>query len=326
MGCLASDLFPAIQDMYGEKGICPSDSGYEQKLVDELNRAIPLLMKRLDAKGTVWYWKVPVYGGCFSLPIDCLEVRQAWLDGYALEQRDEWYQGKYGNDLQPRQGWCEGSQLIDVGDGYVIPHRWPDHHFDARLAVMAENDGDAGKTIQVTIVNRYNEEVRETLTLKDSQQLAVFETPVRDVTFLRKPVTQGNVKAYIYYPQTNQRVLMAVYPSWVIVPSYRKKKLPLSCMCDEGTFIIKGKIRYRPIQSGNDVIPICDPQAIGFAFRALTAQRRQDQTNLQDYNANLTFALNELDKELGDSKSRAVVSPIAIKSPFGRRAFCKPWN
>lgn len=330
MPCTAADLIPRVAKFVGDSGVCADTEKGKQEVIDALNEAIPLLMKRLDAKGTLWRWDVPAYGGCFSLPEDCLEVRNVWLNGQTLEQRDDWYEGrlsvgKQDGCLSPHRNQnafttCRGPELIDIGDGYAIPNPWPAHAF-TRLALVAEHDGDAGQVVQVHIINEYGEEKKEFLTLVPDQLAVVSESNVTDIRFFKKPVTHGNVKAYVYY-QNGIRTGFALYKPRTTVATFRKKKLPRST-CN-GTLSVYGKMRFQPIVEETDPLQICDADALEFALKALAAKERSDGGG--DYNTNLALALNELEKELENGQSRAAVSQAQFKSPFGRGAFRRVWS
>jgi hypothetical protein len=196
MSCRATDLFPLIASSYGSSGMCPAngvDFSDSQKgeLLLALNQSLPMLMKRLDAKGTLARWTVPVRGGVFCLPPDCLDVRQAFVNGCELNLRDQWYEGQIGHKVGPCSHSCSGPDLIDMGDGYAIPEEWPGHHHDVRYGIAAENDEDAGKTVQVKLKDRYGNVQEETLTLLPYQQLAITESAVTDVVFQHKGLTKG---------------------------------------------------------------------------------------------------------------------------------------
>lgn len=321
MPCTPNDLFEVLQAHVGEGGMCVSTDADKQKIIRELNEALPMIMKRLDAVGTLWSWKTSEYAGCFCLPFDCLEARQVFTDGRVLALHDEWYEGRLWGGIEGYDG-CPGSSLIDMGDGFPIPYAWP-RHFDARFGVVALNDNDAGEIVRVEVTNRYGHKIMEELVLQTDQQITWTDSPVTDVTFLKKPVTQGMVGTYIFYPQTNRRIKITTLMPSVTLPSYRKKKLPPGCSCC-GEVVIKGKRRFIPIVSEWDPLPVCDQDALMFAFHALAARKRGD---LNDYNSQLTFAVNELTKQLQDANSAGIVSQMQFISPMGGRcAFRKAWR
>lgn len=320
MPCTPSDLFEVLQSHVGEGGICVRTEADKQLIIRNLNEALPILMKRLDAVGTLWTWKVQEHEGCFCLPYDCLEARQVFLDGEVLAMHDEWYEGRLGGRLEG-YSCCPGSALIDVGDGFPIPYAWPPH-WDARFGVVALNANDAGQVVRVDVTNRYGHKIREELTLLPDQETVWTDSPVTSVTFLKKPVTQGFVGLYVFYPQTGKRIKITTLMPQVTLPSYRKKKLPPGCSCC-GEVVIKGKRRFIPITGEFDALPICDSDALIFTFHALAARKRGD---IAEYNSQLTFAVNELNRELQNANSAGIQATLNVVSPFGGCAFRRSWR
>lgn len=312
----------------GDSGVCADDT---EQILANLNEAQQLLMKRLDAKGTLWYWCVPVTGGCFALPYDCLEARQAWLDGHAMEQRDQWWEGRLSVGIQDsgcqwNAGWvqrCGGHELIDLGDGYPTPNNWPGHP-NTKLALVASSEGDAGKTVWVGYKDEYGTEQREELTLLADLQPVLTSGHVTSITSLNKPVTNGPVKAYVYYDFNGLRTGFAFYPAGVTNPSFRRKKVPFRYPdgCN-GTLLIKGKRRFMPVRSMTDEMQICDTQALKFAVQALAAQLRKEP---EEYNNYVALAVNELNKELENEQSRGVTATIQYRSPFGKAFGRRCWR
>lgn len=314
--CRAIDLFGIVSGSYGSAGMCPADgvnfsTSQKAELLLAFNQSLPMLMKRLDAKGTLARWVVPVCGGVFTLPADCLDVRQAFLNGCELNLRDQWYEGQIGHKLY-QGSCCHGPDLIDMGDGFAIPEEWPSQHHDVRYGLMAEDDEDAGKTVQVKLLDDYGNVQEEVLELLKDQQLVLTDSPVTDIRYQYKGVTRGAVVGFISYPQ-GQKVRIARYAANVATPTYHKKKLPASFGCCSGELSILGKMRFTPLQSETDTLPICDGMALSFGFQALHYLRER---NLEGYNAALTFAVSELEKEMRDTQPAGVVSQMRTTSPF----------
>lgn len=323
MPTTVQDVLEYVATFVGENGVCPIPENYDY-IIQQINAAVPLLMKRLDSKGTLHTWKQYINSQTFTLPYDCLEVRQAWLNNVSLRQRDSFYQGELGVGIQCTGPWqCWGHDLIDLGDDFPLPYDWP-NHFDTRYGLVAESNADAGKEVTVRFTNRLGDLLTEQVTLLPNQQMAVTVSDVREVQFQSKGQTNGAVRGYIYYPQTGQSVWTGTFPSFVAIPRYRKKKLP---HCFDGcrypsTLVFTGKLRYFPVQSLTDEIPISDPFALGYACKALTAMRN---SRYDEANATLTLAAVELDKQLQDESSRAAISQIQISAPFGQHSFGHTW-
>lgn len=324
MSCRATDLFPLIAPSYGDGGLCPADgvnfsATQKQQLLNELNKVIPALMKRIDSKGTLARWIVPVHGGCFCLPMDCVDVRQAFLNGCSLEIRDQWYEGRIGYRLNGGSGlWCGSADLIDVGDGYAIPEEWPSNHFDVRYGVMAEDPSDAGSTVQVKFKDRYGHTKEETLTLLAHQQVAATESAVTNIVYQNKGITNGAVVGFVTY-STGVTSRIVRIPKNIAAPSFHKKKLPMSFGHCSGELSIIGKMRFIPLQSEYDTLPICDPMALSFGLQAISALNRRDP---QGYNTALTLAINEIQKELSDVQPDAAVTQIQIRPAIQFRRKC----
>lgn len=325
MPTTVQDVIEYVSSFVGENGVCGTDPSQYPFIIHELNGAIPLLMKRLDAKGTLHQWKQYISSQTFTLPYDCLEIRQAWLNNISLRQRDSFYQGELGVGIQcsgPFQCW--GHDLIDLGDDFALPYDWP-NHFDTHYGLVAESNADAGTQVTVRFYNRLGDLLTEQITLLPDQQLAITVSDVREVVFQSKGVTNGAIRGYIYYPQTNQRVWNGTFPSFVSIPRYRKKKLP-HCFgnCSfPSTLVFTGKVRYFPVQNVLDEIPISDQYALGYACKALTAMKN---SRFDEANTALTLGVNELDKQLEDESSRASITQIQVSPPFRPHAFSKSWR
>lgn len=315
--CRPIDVFPLIASSYGEGGMCPAGANGEfseeqqQELLTALNQMLPMLIKRMDSKGTLTRWEVPVRAGVFALPPDCLEVRQAFLNGCAVTLRDRWFEGRIGHKVSSCNQWCGGPDLIDVGDGYVIPEQWPAHIQDTRFGVFAENDEDAGKTVQVRYMDRYGHPQEEVLELQSSQQITHTEGAVTNVTFIYKGITSGAVVGMITYTAKKPDRLLRI-PANVASPSYHWKKLPATFRNCTGVLSLIGKIRFTPMTSITDPLPICDELALSFGLQALTAMKNRQY---DVFNTSLSFAVNELLKSEGDLQSAGTVIQMAVKSP-----------
>lgn len=332
MPILAKDLFEGLAPHVGDSGVCPDDSA---AILKDLNEVVPMLLSRMDSLGSLPQWCVPAVGGCFALPHDCLEVRTILLDGFPLVQRDQWYEGKLGIGLLDgcrRIGAncnqnafirsCSYQNVIDLGDDYAIPLPWPEC-LNARLGLRAENSADAGAVVNVDIINEYGDMVRNDMILPTDEQVVQSESFVKDVKFIRKPVTKGNVSGYFVMPDGRKSKLFSLEPR-IVTPRWRRKKLPHQFPCGRhGTVLIRGKIRFIPLTSGEDICIIDNLKALQWACRAQAALKRDDRIV---YNESLALSVNELNMQLNDATSNAVVSQASLVSPFGRAGRTKSWT
>lgn len=307
--CLVSDVLSAIAPNVEDAGVCLTEADGKERAISALDLALDALMKRIDTEGALWTWMVPVTGGCFSLPEDCLEARQIFINGASTIQRDKWFQGRLARGMRDCGLPCI-NEVRDLGD-FPTPAPLPPLR-PIRIALTAEQDADIGTEVTVEVINEYGERKKEVLTLIGDQQPVIMESPAYEVSFVGKPKTSGPVKLFLSY-DNGARYYLCEYGPNVQVGQFRRKKLPQRhCGCAQ--VHIFGKRRYTRITSENDLIPICDRVALSFAVSAIADLRKRD---LESYNANMTFALNELWKGLENADSAGNVAPIQFISGFG---------
>lgn len=320
--CLVSDVLDAIAPNVEDAGVCVTTAAGKQRAIAALDLALDALMKRIDMEGALWMWMVPVVGGCFALPEECLEARQIFINGAATIQRDKWFQGRLARGMRDCGLPCL-PEVRDLGD-FATPAPLPPVR-PIRIAFTAEQDADVGKEVTCEVVNEYGERKKETLTLIGDQQPIIMESPAYEVSFVGKPKTSGPVKMFLSY-DNGARYYFCEYGPNVRTGLFRRKKLPQRhCGCAQ--VHIFGKRRYQRITSENDLIPICDRIALSFAVSAIADLRKRD---LESYNANMTFSLNELWKGLENADSASNVAPMQFISGFGsnpslaggRRCWC----
>jgi len=325
MPCSAANLVDFCSDYVGEGGVCttgPNAAEGRALVIKEFNGAIPVLLSRLDSKGTLWEWKVKVTSQTFTLPFDCLEPRQAWMDNVPLMQRDSFYQGQLGVGMCNAPWQIFGSQMIDMGDGWALPYDWP-KHFGTQYALVAEAGADVGKTVRVKYKDQNHDAQEEDVTLLPDQRLSVTAGTVSDVTYINKGQTEGAVRGYIFYPQTGASAWIGTIPAQVSSPSYRKKKIPHCYECPCGsTLVVRGKIRFFPIRSETDEIPICNQLAMAYACKSMYASRNGYYDEVEKA---LSRAVNELNREMQDAENPSSVSQLQVAAPWGR-SFAKGWT
>lgn len=301
--CTLADVIYQIAGNADDTGLCASNPEGQQRIMDELNVALPLLMKRVDTEGAMWNWALPVCGGCFALPEDCLEGRQIFVNGFGTIQRDKYWQGTLAMGQNQCGTQCCWPEIVDLGD-YPTPQPLPNFR-PIYLSVMAESNADATKEVQVEIVDQYGKRWKEVLALKTDMQQTQMEIPAVDVTFFGKPITEAEVRLYANFAN-GQRFHIASYGPKTQVGQFRRKKLPSWC-AQVNLIRVFGKLRLRKITSLTDILPICDTAALSWALSAVSAMRSKDTTG---YNERLTLAVNELFRELENADSPSNVHPV----------------
>lgn len=294
--------------MTSDSGIGGCSAQGRAEILHDLDLNIRALVKRIDFEGLLSDFYVPVKDGCIALPQEIREARYFVLNGEPLRQRDEWYIGKVGNNQF--NGGCSAAECLDLGDFY-IPHPLPKAR-GIRIALVAMNDADAGKVCTVQVLDEYGTPVQQDLTLLGSQQPAIMDSAAFDVTFFQKPKTVGNVSLQLHY-DNGQRFYHCHYLPETEEGLFRRKAIPRRFHgCNIAK--VKGKLRYIPIRSEDQVIPFNDVIALGFGQKAIAAWRRGD---LEQYNALLAMAINELRKQMEDADSARNVRQVVLLTQSG---------
>lgn len=307
--CLVADVLNDIAPNVEDAGVCADTPAGKARIIAALDLALDMLMSRIDDDGALWTWMVPVTGGCFALPEDCLEARQIFINGAATIQRDKWFQGRLARGMRDCGMPCM-AEVRDLGD-FATPQPLPPLR-PIRIAFVAEQNADAGAVVTCEIINEYGERKKETLTLLNEQQPATMESPAYEVTFVGKPKTSGPVKLYLSY-DNGQRYYLCEYGPNVRNGLFRRKKLPQRhCGCAQ--VHIFGKRRYDRITSENDLIPICNRNALSWAVSAVAAMRQRNDDNHERF---LRKAMTELWKGLENADSPSNVAPLQFISGFG---------
>lgn len=303
--CRVSDVIEEIAANTDDSGICITTEEGKQRVISDLSMALKILMKRCDTDGALWWWPIPCAAGCFALPEDCLEARQVFVDGFGTIQRDKFYQGQLSMGLNNCGRQCCMPEIIDMGD-FAIPVPLPNYR-PIFITLAAESMADAGQEVVIEIINKYGERRRETLTLPTDYGYVKMEEGATEVTYVGKPQTNGAVRMYLTY-DNGQRYYFCDYGPKVQSGAFRRKKLPQWC-CGSPLVRIFGKMRQYNITSENDIIPICDTEALSWAMSAITAMRRKDT---EGYNLMLAQSLQALYKGLEDKDSASNVHPITF--------------
>lgn len=303
---IAKDLFESIAPMVRDSGVCPTKEEGKAEILRFLDLSCANLHKRIDSEGTLFEWYVPVNSGCFALPQDCREARQIGINGLPLRQRSEFYIGKIASG-SAFEGCCGPWECRDLGDFY-IPETLPKIR-GIRIALVAFDDGDAGKQVVVEVLDEFGVRQKETLTLLGGQEPAIMNSVAYDVTFFKKPKTFGVVSLQLRF-DTGQRLYWANFHPSIEEGLFRRKQLPQRFSgCNIARIL--GKTRYIKIDDENQIIPFNDPIAIGFACAATAAWRRRDTAA---YAENMTFALQELKAQMADADSASNVKQITVRT------------
>lgn len=298
------DMLELIAPMVGDSGVCPTTASGQAAIIAHTNRALYDLHKRVDHEGAIFEWYVDVNQGCFALPQECREARQIGINGLPMRQRSEFYIGKIASGPS-WEGCCGPWECRDLGDFY-IPQPLPKVR-GLRIALVALDDGDAGRECIVEITNEYGLPVKETLTLLPQQQPVTMDAVAFDVTFFKKPKTYGPVSLQLQY-DNGQRFYFCNYHPLTEEGLFRRKQFPQRFWgCNIARIL--GKTRWIPITTIDQIVPFNDYQAVRFAVMGESALVRKDR---DEYAANMIMALQELKMQMQDADSASNVKQVTV--------------
>lgn len=304
---LVADMIPWVASQVLDSGVCATSDTGKATIIRTLDLACDDLHKRLDAEGTLFEWYVPVTNGCFALPQECREARQIGVNGLPARQRSEFYIGKiYSGGCG--EG-CSAFECRDLGDFY-IPQYLPKRK-GIRIALVAHEDADAGKTAVVEILNEYGQPQRQTLTLLADQAPAIMDSMAYDVTFFKKQKTVGPVSLQLHYDD-GQRFNFCQYLPKTQEGLFRRKQMPQRfCGCSIARIL--GKMRYFPITAEDEIMPFNDRIGMRWACAAIAAQERRDD---ETYNRLMLQALGAIKKQMEDADSASNVKQVLVRTNF----------
>lgn len=313
----AGDIFESIAPMVLDSGVCATSDQGKAIILDFLNLGCREMHKRIDSEGSLFEWYVPAWQGCFSLPQDCREARQIGINGIPMRQRSEFYIGKVV--AGSAEGCCAPYECRDLGDFY-IPEYLPKRR-GIRIALVATDERDAGKTVLIEVTNEYGTPVRETLTLKANAEPAIMDAVAYDVTYLYKAKTLGNVRLQLHY-DNGQRFDFCFYLPDTQEGLFRRKQLPQRFWgCNQVRIL--GKTRYVDITSEDDILPFNDPIAIGWACSAMAAWRRRDA---ETYGNHMLLALEAIKAQMRDADSASNVKQVNVRTYFNNPSLAGNWR
>lgn len=313
--CIARDLFADVAALVDDAGVCDTSDEGQAVIIRQINLAAQAIVKRVDMEGMLWDFPCPVKSGCFALPPDCESPRNVFVNGFSATMRDQWYEGKLSWGRNDNWQCVPQNQVIDEGQ-FAIPLPLPKTH-SMRVALVAENNGDAGKECVIEVVNQYGTRVKETLTLLGNGQPVVTNSMVYDVTLFNKPRTNGCVQLQISYDdgqrmQTGSWPYFARYQPLMEHCYWRRMKLPQRCGGCQ-MVVVKGKMKLYPIKTADDIVPFDDVHAWRFALSGIDAQTRGDNAKFEE---NMVFAVRELARSMQNSDPAGNVARARFSSGF----------
>lgn len=306
-----SEIFPLVKAQAGSAGSCDVED-----VMERLNIIGPEILNRIEARGTVTTWCLPVCGGCVVLPSDLETPIQAWLNGTPMGMRGQFWLGRLaagdiGTDLGQSYPWQE---LVDDGRyAYTQLYPIPSCQNDV-FEVTARSQKDAGKEVVIS----YRDSMGRVITYKaklagDHTASEPSNTGVGDIIHVRKPRTVGGLELWMRNLRSGHRLLLAVYDGHDEHPAYRLVHLT---GCANGKLVIKGRRKWLPLRTEDDIIPF---GSVAVWRAALIAESKLANRDLAEFGAAVNEAVGLLDAELTALRPRGTAEVVDFITPFSIR-------
>ena len=302
-----SELFPLVKAQAGSAGVC--DVG---ELMERMNIVGPEMLDRIEAKGTVTTWCLPVCKGCVVLPSDLDTPIQAWLNGTPMGFRGQYWLGRLAgdipNDLGQEIPWQE---VVEDGRyAYTQVYPVPATQNDV-YEVTARSQKDAGKVVKIHYRNTMGRDVVYDAVLEANHTASnPSDTGIGDITHVSKPRTVGALEVWMHNLRTNHRFLVAVYDGHDEHPAYRIVHLT---GCVNGKLVIKGRRKWIPLRSEDDVVPF---GRVAVWRTALIAEANLANRETEAFNKGVAEAVALLDAELTGLRPKGAAEVVDFVTPW----------
>jgi hypothetical protein len=144
--------------------------------------------------------------------------------------------------------------------------------------------GPAGTGIELP-VTMWDGGVEGNFTYNPAENTPRMVTDVRDVTWVRKPTTDGHICLYTYDPETNQMYFLAKYMPHETNPRYRRYRITSPDYKYGSSIVAWCELGYVPQNHPEDVLIIQNIDALKMMVMALEMETERDFQMAKAYEA-----------------------------------------
>jgi len=259
-------------------------------LGDYVNRASERLMLGSNAKDSLERVAITAYSEAITLPRQYASCEGALLSNVPVTIRNHWVEFVLAGPGMEISDDFSASQVIDMGDGYVVFKEPYQVHEDGCLLRFETDAGPAAEATNVTItvmgtdvdgkdirtnlttLPRYGEQLTLTAALGTVTSTETFFT----VKQLVKTTMKGLLSIYAIDPDTAAETLIGQIHPADTSPSFRRYKVPASGGTDPYVVTCLCRKQYLPATHENDVLPIQIVDALIDEIQSLLYKKEND--------------------------------------------------
>ncbi len=203
-------------------------------------------------------------------------------------------------------GCIKGKYLEDIGDFYstffdIPTEEDPDttageagpQYSEFKLAAFSTASGDTGLNLNLQGRGANNEKLVTGAapgivlpisywkdgvegSVLDNPDGPVLSAPVRDLHYVKKPVTEGFVSLYTYDPVTYQMYFLAKYHPGETLPRYKRYRITAPDPTNGSSILAWCELAYVPATHDDDILLIQNMDALKMMVMALEMEEERD--------------------------------------------------
>jgi len=300
------------------------------EVIDVLNEATQILMQKGNWKHTVRKMRMCVSNFTFAVPRDVETILKVNFEEFPANVWSMGYEFMdsgpgtllYGNDTP-------ASDVVDLGDGW--PTFWPIGATARKIMAFSTEASDSGKQMRVQGYDDMAMKINPTtpgelLTINQWQggvegslnhsliNGALSTNEFQEITSIIKPETAGYVTLYAYDPSSYNMWILGKYEPYETQPGYRRYRITATEYTEAEAITALVKLRYIPMRSNYDFLPIQHLPALKLMCKALHQFDHGDPQKGLIYQAK---AVQMLDEQLLNANPPSNEIDVDVDFGFG---------
>jgi hypothetical protein len=274
------EMVQIVKGFVGDSGTCS-----DERAIKAINQARRLLYNKREWNTTTEYVEICCANCCFTLPNRYDQIKLAWINGNSSSLADEFFNSVEGNKSLTRSSSCH-KLITEIGGKHALYQDYTTASY--QISVMAEDPRDVGVTLAFEAQDEYSTYHTVKVTTVGPPNKAHSENRFKGIRSVSKPKTKGRIRIYAYNPDSNSRLLLAIYQPNDINPTFRRFRIPKSC----NTITLYAAKKFFDLEDGQELVEF-SADAMIYAILALNSRENRKP---QEFLTNLSLAVQEEEK------------------------------